>query len=55
MIKIIKRGTKQIAKCETCGCEFSYEQEDVCSEKDTYKVSINCPQCSHEVVLIQCR
>ena len=29
MIKIIKEGTRKIAKCPNCGCEFSYEREDV--------------------------
>ena len=32
MIKIIKEGTRKIAKCPNCGCEFSYEREDI--EKD---------------------
>ena len=25
MIKIIEKGTRKIAKCCNCGCEFSYE------------------------------
>ena len=29
MIKIIKEGTRKIAKCSVCGCEFSYEEEDI--------------------------
>lgn len=30
MIKIIKEGKKEfIAKCPTCGCEFSYETFDI--------------------------
>ena len=29
MIKIIKEGTRKIAKCPNCGCEFSYEEEDI--------------------------
>ena len=27
MIKIIKEGTRKIAKCQNCGCGFSYERE----------------------------
>ena len=29
MIEIIKQGTKKITKCNYCGCEFSYEEEDL--------------------------
>ena len=30
MIKIIKNGQKDfIAKCQTCGCEFSYQVNDI--------------------------
>ena len=25
MIKIIEKGTRKIAECCNCGCEFSYE------------------------------
>ena len=58
MIKIIKEGTKKIAKCPNCGCEFSYEREDV--EKDGTllnnsvflgKTWVVCPQCGKEIVL----
>ena len=44
MIKIIKDGQKDfIAKCPTCGCEFSYQLIDI-------KLgSIVCPCCGHYV------
>ena len=44
MIKIIKDGQKEfIAKCSTCGCEFSYQLIDI-------KLgSIVCPCCGHYV------
>ena len=44
MIKIIKEGQKEfIAKCSTCGCEFSYQLIDI-------KLgSIVCPCCGHYV------
>ena len=58
MIKIIKEGTRKIAKCPNCGCEFSYENEDI--EKDGLwannlvfigKIFVVCPQCGKEIVL----
>ena len=58
MIKIIKEGTRKIAECPNCGCEFSYEEEDI--EKygllaDSLvligKTWVVCPQCSKEIVL----
>ena len=58
MIKIIKEGTRKIEECPTCGCEFSYEEEDI--EKDGTllnnsvflgKTWVVCPQCGKEIVL----
>ena len=58
MIKIIKEGTRKIEKCQNCGCEFSYEEEDI--EKDGTllnnsvflgKTWVVCPQCGKEIVL----
>lgn len=56
MKKILKRGYKEITECKTCGCEFSYDKEDV-EMKDTdnykgYKQYVVCPQCCCEVVLL---
>lgn len=40
MIKIIKKGQEEfIAKCHTCGCEFSYQLIDISSN------SVVCPCC----------
>lgn len=59
MIEIIKRGTKEIADCKTCGCQFTYEKEDVVNKSDgTYKgfkEYVICPQCYKEVILRQSR
>lgn len=45
MIKIIKDGQKDfIAKCPTCGCEFSYQLVDIGLN------SVVCPCCGHYVV-----
>lgn len=60
MIKIIEPGTKTVAECNSCGCKFSYEREDV--QCRPYKVPdgfvpditklpiflesyVTCPQC----------
>ena len=62
MIKIIKEGTRKIAKCPNCGCEFAYEEEDI--EKDGLlanksvfigKTWVVCPQCGKEIVLERSR
>lgn len=42
MIKIIKSGKKEFhAICSNCGCEFTYEQEDLNGTG-----FINCPECN---------
>ena len=52
MIKIIKEGTRKITKCPNCGCEFSYEREDVLRDPVFTKENhVNCPQCNNEIVL----
>lgn len=59
MIKIIEYGTKTITTCNSCGCKFSYEKEDIIYENaDAYKalkMYINCPQCKEKVVVKQTR
>lgn len=43
MIKIIKPGTNAfIGKCDKCGCEFTYESEDI-----SYYF-VKCPQCNEK-------
>ena len=49
MIKIIKEGTRKIEECPTCGCEFSYEEEDV---QIFTKRHVNCPQCNEAVTVM---
>ena len=55
MIEIIKKGTKTKTNCNTCGCIFTYEYEDVQIEEGKYRGSaaqyITCPQCSERVYL----
>lgn len=59
MITIIKRGTKEVTTCKTCGCVFAYEREDVINEDtDNYKGFkewVTCPQCGSEVIICQSR
>ena len=52
MIKIIKEGTRKIAKCPNCGCEFSYEKEDLCMDPIWKKWIVNCPQCNEAVTVM---
>lgn len=40
-VKIIKQGVKEFhITCPYCGCEFTYEKEDVCNSE------VICPCCS---------
>lgn len=49
MIKIIKEGKKEFnAVCTTCGCEFSYELNDL--KKGIAYSTIKCPYCGDEIV-----
>lgn len=58
MIKIIEHGTIRKQKCQRCGCLFSYENEDVITERDEHmllgfrKKYINCPQCEQKIILV---
>lgn len=66
MIKIIEPGTKTVAECNSCGCKFSYEKEDIQSRP--YKVPdgfvpsitklpiffesyVTCPQCGKTITV----
>jgi len=64
MIKIIKRGTRKTAICENCGCEFSFEPEDIKRANNAgYVITktsieirsaqnyVECPQCKEEVIV----
>ena len=59
MVRIIKPGTRQIAVCDDCGCEFSYEKEDVqfrgCDplRPNWHQYFVICPQCHKEKILEQ--
>ena len=52
MIKIIKEGTRKITKCPNCGCEFSYEEEDVLRDSFRVENHVNCPQCNKAVTVM---
>lgn len=59
MIKIIKHGTRDIRECNSCGCLFSFEKEDIkikdIGNKEEGEVwlseSVICPQCKKPVYL----
>ena len=53
MIKIIKEGTRKIEKCPNCGCEFSYEREDLCMDPIRKKWIVNCPQCCKAIKVLE--
>ena len=57
MIEIIKRGTKQRTKCDICGCEFKFEDEDidVTIAWDKECEYVQCPQCDEKVILKQAK
>lgn len=59
MIEIIKEGTRKITTCNICGCEFSFEVEDI---ETSYTEVFNaiaprrceyvaCPQCNNKIIL----
>lgn len=54
MIKIIKEGTRDIRECESCGCLFSFDKEDivVTYRKTGYEKHVKCPQCSFKVNIL---
>ena len=53
MIQIIKKGTRKIEKCPTCGCEFSYEREDLCMDPISKEWIVNCPQCIKAIKVLE--
>ena len=67
MIKIIEPGTRTVAECNSCGCKFSYEKEDIKSRP--YKIVdgcvpsitklpiffesyVECPQCGKALTVV---
>ena len=55
-MEIIKEGTKTppderiyIAKCRTCGCEFTYMKGDMKYYYPTDSKGVTCPQCNYWV------
>lgn len=60
MIKIIKSGKKEFhATCPNCGCEFTYETEDLNGTDYDGVNYVKCPECgtpvSHSVINTQPR
>ena len=61
MIEVIEPGTKNVIKCNVCGCKFSYESEDIKHEVHgdaitiTEKHYVICPQCHTYCTIRQTR
>ena len=53
MIKIIKEGTRKIENCPNCGCEFSYEREDVLRDPIWVGNYVKCPQCKEAIKIFE--
>ena len=57
MITIIKHGTIKKKRCDSCGCVFTYEEEDISIHDDVeFAVGsrysfVTCPQCKEEIKL----
>ena len=53
MITIIKHGTLKKKRCESCGCVFTFEYEDICINDDPCNRYhfITCPQCKEKIKL----
>lgn len=67
MIKIIEPGTKTVAECNSCGCKFSYEKEDIQSRPHKtpdglvpaitklpifLESYVTCPQCGKTLIVM---
>lgn len=58
-VKIIKHGEegkKYIATCLECGCQFSFQEEDVelqYFELNELYVKIHCPECNYNMTLFR--
>lgn len=52
MIKVIKERTRKQIECTTCGCLFTYDEEDTkISTISNNRKPIICPQCNKEIIL----
>lgn len=56
MKTILKRGTKEVVTCHTCGCVFCYDKEDIVKDSTPricVKEYVSCPQCENQIILKQ--
>ena len=60
MIEIIKFGHIKTTECQECGCLFKYHDKDdttvtydkvLGTDRIKERVTINCPQCNHKILL----
>lgn len=60
MIEVIQHGSKRRVTCESCGCIFTYEEEDTATTLTSQITLISqiewvrfviCPDCGEKVLL----
>ena len=54
MITVIKHGKRKFMKCITCGCEFTYEKEDIISNQtgiNEWEHYVKCPDCGKKILV----
>lgn len=51
MKRIIKPGKIGRIECAVCGCEFTFEREDVIMEDHHATGSVTCPFCDHRILM----
>ena len=50
MIEVIKHGSRyMVMVCETCGCEFRYNEVDTYASGNfpNHRVYVKCPECGY--------
>ena len=55
MIKVIKHGAYKKTKCSKCGCEFTYQSEDVKyvqTDYNEWSLFIECPDCEERIKVV---
>lgn len=54
MITVIKHGKRKFMYCKECGCEFTYEKEDIMSIQsgiNEWEYSVKCPDCGNKLMV----
>ncbi len=50
-MQIIKKGhlPEHQMRCDFCGCEFTFDINDIHENSDDLNYHLNCPQCHNEI------